>query len=206
MSGNLNNSPFYILHMTQQFEQLILTFATQQAWEKWLTKNHGSIDGVWLKFYKKSSGITGLTYEEALDEALCYGWIDGQAKSLDEKAYLQKFTPRRKRSMWSKRNTEHIARLTKLGKMKPSGILEVERAKKDGRWENAYESSSNMIVPEEFLRELKKHKKAYAFFQTLNKTNTYAIAWQLHNAKKEETKRSRAEKFIAMLARGEKIH
>lgn len=186
--------------------QPVLFFKTQKEWEEWLSKNYTHQEGVWIKFFKKGSNIPTVTYDEALDEALCYGWIDGQVKSLDEKSYLQKFTPRRKRSMWSKRNTEHIARLSKLGKMKPSGLTEVESAKKDGRWQRAYESAKNMPIPEDFLKELSKNKKANEFFKTLNKTNTYAIAWQLHDAKRPETRERRMKKFIEMMSKGEKFY
>jgi uncharacterized protein YdeI (YjbR/CyaY-like superfamily) len=187
-------------------EQPVLTFKTQKEWEKWLSQNHDKSDGIWIRFYKKSSNLPTVTYAQALDEALCYGWIDGQAKSLDELSYLQRFTPRRKRSIWSKRNTEHIARLEKIGKMKPAGNLQVEQAKADGRWQAAYESPKNTVVPDDFLKELAKNKNANAFFKTLNKTNTYAIAWQLQSAKRPETRDRRKKKLIAMLARGEKLY
>ncbi|OGH14898.1 MAG: bacteriocin-protection protein, YdeI/OmpD-associated family [Candidatus Levybacteria bacterium RIFCSPHIGHO2_01_FULL_38_26] len=184
----------------------IIYFKTQEEWEKWLSKNFDKSDGIWLKFYKKNSGIATVTYDQALDEALCFGWIDGQAKSFDEKSYLQRFTPRRSKSIWSKKNTEHITRLTKLGKMKPSGTKAVEAAKADGRWQKAYESPKNMTVPEDFLKELVKNKKAYDFFKTLNKTNTFTVSWQLHNAKRPETRERRMRKFIQMLERREKLY
>jgi uncharacterized protein YdeI (YjbR/CyaY-like superfamily) len=187
-------------------EQPIIAFPTQESWREWLMKHHAESDGIWIRFYKKDSGVQTVNYAQALDEALCFGWIDGQSKSLDAQSYLQRFTPRRARSMWSKRNTEHIERLTQLGKMHASGLAEVERAKADGRWANAYDSPKDMVVPDDFLQELKKHKKAQEFFKTLNKTNTYAIAWHLHNAKKPETRTRRMQKFIALLSRGEKLH
>jgi uncharacterized protein YdeI (YjbR/CyaY-like superfamily) len=183
-----------------------ITFESQQEWEAWLSKNHNKSDGVWIKVYKKDSGITSIHPPEALEEALCYGWIDGQRKGLDEKSYLQKYTPRRKRSMWSKINTGHIARLTKLGKMKPSGVAEVERAKADGRWDLAYESPKNTVVPEDFLKELFKNKKAEEFFKSLNKTNTFAVSFQINSAKKQETKEKRIKKLVEMFARGEKLY
>src|SRR6185369_11298873 len=138
----------------------------------------------WLKFFKKNSGVQSINYDQALDVALCYGWIDSQLKSFDEKAYLQKFTPRRSKSIWSKRNVEYIERLMKAGRMKPAGIKQYEEAKADGRLEAAYDKPSEMKMPEDFLAELAKNKKANAFFQTLNKANTYAIAWRLQTAKK----------------------
>jgi uncharacterized protein YdeI (YjbR/CyaY-like superfamily) len=192
--------------MTEKKEQLVLQFSSQKDFETWLAKNHDLSDGIWIRIFKKASGVQSITYAQALDEALCYGWIDGQVKSFDETSYLQKFTPRRKRSNWSKRNTEHIARLTKLGKMKPSGLLEVEKAKKDGRWENAYASPKNMTMPEDFLTEIKKHNKAEEFFQTLNKSNKFAIAYMLQDAKKPETRERRLKKFIEMMKREEKLY
>jgi len=184
----------------------IIAFKSAAVWRRWLDKNHAKVDGVWLRIYKKASSVPTVTYAEALDDALCYGWIDGQKKSYDEVSFLQKFTPRRKRSMWSKRNVEHIARLTEAGLMMPSGIAEVDLAKQDGRWEDAYDAPSNMTVPESFLTELHKHPKAEAFFQTLNKTNTFAIAWRLQTAKTDATRLRRQEKFIAMLEAGEKLY
>lgn len=186
--------------------QPTLSFASQKQWEEWLSMNFDKSDGVWIKFYKKSSGLQTFNCPQALEEALCYGWIDGQRKSNDKESFLQKYTPRRKRSVWSKINTQHIERLTKLGKMKPSGLLEVEMAKEDGRWEAAYESPSNMTPPKEFLEMLSKNKKAKDFYATLNKTNTFAISWQIHTAKREETKIKRIEKFITMLEKGEKLY
>jgi uncharacterized protein YdeI (YjbR/CyaY-like superfamily) len=184
----------------------IIPFKSQKEWERWLSKNHDKFNGIWLNFFKKDSGIKSINHEEALDEALCYGWIDGQAKPYDEKSWLQKFTPRRKKSIWSKRNRENIERLTKAGKMKPAGLEEVEKAKADGRWQKAYDSQSNMKMPEDFLKLLSKNKKAKKFFDTLNKTNTYAIAWRLQSAKKPETRERRMKKFLEMLSKGEKFH
>ena len=184
----------------------IIQFKTQKDFGKWLTKNHDKSPGIWINFFKKDSGVKSINYKEALDEALCYGWIDGQANSYDEKSWLQKFTPRRKRSIWSKRNTEHIERLTKAGKMKSSGLKEVEAAKADGRWQKAYDSAGNMTMPDDFLKLLNKNKKAKKFFDTLNKTNLYSIAWRLQTAKKTETKEKRIKMIIEMLAKGEKFH
>lgn len=184
----------------------IIPFKSPKEWKEWLSKNHSLEKGIWLRFFKKDSGIKTITFSQALDEALCYGWIDGQAKSYDEKSWIQKFTSRRKKSVWSKRNTEHIERLIKLGKMKPTGLKEVESAKADGRWEKAYDSPSKMIIPNDFLKELSKNKKAKAFFETLNKTNTFAIAWRLQTAKKSETREKRMKIILDMLSRGEKFH
>ena len=184
----------------------IIAFKDSATWRQWLDKNHEKIDGVWVRLYKKASGTPTVSYAEALDEALCYGWIDGQKKSYDEDSYLQKFTPRRAKSMWSKRNIEHIQRLTEEGLMMPAGILEVERAKEDGRWAAAYDAPSEMIISDEFLAELKKHPVAEKFFVTLNKANTYAIAWRLHTAKTEETRKRRQDKIIALLNAEQKLH
>ena len=184
----------------------IVPFATTEEWEVWLEKNHATAPGVWMKFYKKNSGVPSIIWVEAVVVALCYGWIDSQAKSLDEKSYLQKFTPRGPKSMWSKINTEHVARLIKLGKMKPAGIAAVEAAKADGRWDRAYASPSTMTVPDAFLKLLEKNKKAKACFETLNKTNRYAIAFQLQTAKKQETLERRMQKFLNMLEKGEKLY
>ncbi|HKX83602.1 MAG TPA: YdeI/OmpD-associated family protein, partial [Pyrinomonadaceae bacterium] len=169
-------------------------------------KNHSSSDGIWLRIYKKDSGKKTVTHDDALDEALCFGWIDGQRKSFDEASFVQKFTPRRKRSLWSKRNCEKVTRLTKEGRMTPAGHAEIERAKEDGRWEQAYDSPKDMEVPADFVREVKKTKKGYEFFQSLNKVNKFAIAFRLHTAKKPETRERRMKQFLAMMERGEKLH
>lgn len=184
----------------------IVSFATSKAWNIWLAKHHATPAGIWLHIYKKTSGVESITYDEALDEALCFGWIDGQKDSYDEKSWLQKFTPRRAKSVWSKRNREHIVRLTKEKRMAPAGLREVEAAKSDGRWDSAYDSPKNIAVPADFLKELKKNKKAYEFFLTLNKANTYAIAWRLQTAKKPETREKRMDAILAMMRRGEKLH
>jgi uncharacterized protein YdeI (YjbR/CyaY-like superfamily) len=184
----------------------IIPFASPLEWEQWLEINHTNNDGIWLKFFKKGSGVFSVTYEQALDEALCYGWIDGQKKKYDEQSYLIKFTPRRAKSIWSKKNIEHIARLQQHNKMKPNGIKEVEKAKTDGRWENAYDSPGNMKIPEDFLQRLNKNKKAKTFFDTLNKANTYAITWRLQTAKKRETREKRMLQIIEMLSQEKKFH
>lgn len=185
----------------------IQSFETQTAWEAWLAKHHATNeDGLWLRMFKKATKIPSIDYAQALEEALCYGWIDGQKRSYDEDSWLQRFTPRRKKSGWSKINIAHIERLTKAGKMQPAGIAQVEAAKADGRWEKAYHSASTMEMPEDFLRELKKNKAAYAFYQTLNKANLYAIFYRLTTAKKPETVEKRKKDILAMLERGESFH
>lgn len=187
-------------------EYKIISFKDPAAWRNWLDENYAKIDGVWLRLYKKASNIPTVSYAEALDEALCYGWIDGQKKSYDDNSYLQKFTPRRPRSMWSKRNTEHVKRLQKAGLMTPAGLLEIEKAKADGRWEAAYDAPSSMEVPKHFLEELNKHPKAESFYNQLNKTNKYAIAWRLQASKTDATRLRRTEKIITMLDSGEKFY
>ncbi|MHB8483467.1 MAG: YdeI/OmpD-associated family protein [Nitrospiria bacterium] len=159
-----------------------------------------------LRIFKKGSGQKTISYDEALDEALCFGWIDGQKQAHDDRSWIQKFSPRRAKSIWSKRNKEHIVRLVKERRMKPAGLKEVEAAKKDGRWDSAYDSPKNMKIPDDFLKELKRDKKAYAFFQTLNKANTYAIAWRLQTAKKPETRKKRMSEILAMMTQGKKFH
>jgi uncharacterized protein YdeI (YjbR/CyaY-like superfamily) len=181
----------------------ILPFAAVPLWEQWLFEHHAQLDGVWIKMAKKASGIASVTHEEALDVALCYGWIDGQRKTDDSRFFLQKFTPRRPKSLWSKRNINKVAELTAAGRMQPSGLAEVEAAKQDGRWEAAYASSKHMVVPEDFLKALKNNKHAQAFFNTLSKSNVYAIAWRLETAKKPETRQRRFDALLALLERGE---
>jgi uncharacterized protein YdeI (YjbR/CyaY-like superfamily) len=185
---------------------LIQSFKTSREWRSWLAKNHAKPDGVWLRIFKKNSDVATVSYAEALDEALCYGWIDGQKKAYDTQSFLQRFTPRRPKSVWSKRNREHVARLIREKRMTPAGLAHVEAAKKDGRWDAAYDASSTMTVPADFLKELKRDKDAYAFFKTLNRANTYAIAWRLQTAKKPETRAQRMEKLLAMLSEGKKLH
>ena len=185
----------------------IIAFESQSRWEEWLAENHAQQPtGIWLRIFKKASGVVSVTYAEALDEALCYGWIDGQANKYDERSWLQKFTSRRKKSIWSKVNTQHVERLIEAGKMKAAGLKEIEAAKQDGRWQQAYDSPKNMIVPEDFLKELENDSKAKTFFETLNKTNLYSIAFRLQTAKKPETREKRMKAILEMLARGEKFH
>lgn len=180
-------------------------FKTADAFEKWLRANVETA-GVWLKIAKKDSGIASVTYAEALEVALCHGWIDGQKKGFDGQFFLQRFTPRRPRSLWSKINIAHVERLTSAGRMQARGLREVETAKGDGRWDAAYQSSSAMEVPAELAAALKKSRKAQEFFDALDRTNRYAFCWRVHTAKKPETRVARAAKFVEMLARGEKIH
>ena len=182
-----------------------LEFKTAKTFETWLEKNHDNSSGIWLKIFKKDSGVKTVTYAEALDVALCYGWIDGQKKSFDEQAWLQKFSPRTAKSIWSKVNVGHVERLIKEGKMRPAGLKAVESAKEDGRWEKAYDPPSKMTIPDDFLQELSKNKKAEEFFQGLNKTNLFSIGFRLQTTKKQETRDRRMKEIIEKLARGEKL-
>jgi uncharacterized protein YdeI (YjbR/CyaY-like superfamily) len=187
-------------------EQPIMTFTTAAEFRQWLTVHHADHPGIWLKIAKKASGIPSVTYAEALDEALCVGWIDGQKKTFDETAFLQKFTKRGKRSVWSKINVGHVGRLEKEGRMKPAGFAPVEAAKADGRWEAAYSGSSTAEMPEDFLAALEDEPDAKAFFTTLNKTQRYGFFFRISTAKKPETRSKRIAGFVAMLKRGEKLH
>lgn len=186
--------------------QPILFFESESAWEQWLEANHAAAQGVWLKIAKKDSGHASVTYAEALNVALCFGWIDGQAKGLDEKLYLQRFTPRRKRSNWSRINVGHAERLMAEGRMRAAGLAEVERAKADGRWEAAYDPPSRSEPPEELLAALERDPAAKAFYETLSGSNRFAIHNRLQTAKKPETRERRMAQILGMLARGEKFH
>lgn len=181
-------------------------FPDAAAFEAWLKQNHASAPGLWLHFAKKGSELKSLYYPEALEIALCYGWIDGQVKSLDQHSYLHKFTPRKPRSIWSKINRTKVEKLIAEGRIQPAGLAEVERAKADGRWEQAYDSPSTALVPDELAAELRNNPAAADFFESLNSTNRYAIIWRLQTAKKPETRRARLQKIMGMLARGEKFH
>jgi len=181
-------------------------FKDKKSWAAWLDKHHASSPGVWLKLAKKGSGIPSVSYPEALEAALCYGWIDGQKKPFDESWWLQKFTPRGPKSIWSKINRDKAEALVQSGEMKPAGLRAIERAKLDGRWDSAYDSQSKADVPSDFQAELERHPKAKAFFATLQSYNRYAILFRIHTAKKAETRARRIEQFIQMLERGEKVH
>ena len=184
----------------------IISFTSQEAWRKWLEENHAISNGIWLQIYKKGSGVPTVVYAEGLDEALCFGWIDGQLKRGDENFYLQRFTPRRPRSTWSKRNIGHVARLEMEGKMKASGWKVIEEAKADGRWENAYDSQSNMNTPDNLLEEISENQKSLEFFESLNKVNKYAILWRIQSANNPEIKAKRMKIILEMLAKGEMFH
>jgi len=184
----------------------IISFVSQNQFESWMEENNSFTEGIWVRFYKKNSFVISMNYQEALDVALCYGWIDGQVKKHDDLSYIQKFTPRRTKSMWSKRNKEHVMRLLKENRMKPPGLTEVENAKKDGRWERAYDSPGNMTVPEDFILKLSTNKKAFEFFESINKTNKYTIGWRLQTAPSQEIREKRMNEILLMMEKGEKFH
>ena len=179
-------------------------FRNAAAWEKWLAA-HVTDKGVWMQFAKKGQGVVSVSYAEALDVALCHGWIDGQVKRMDAQFYLQRFTPRRARSVWSKINIGKVEKRIAESRMQPTGLREVEAAKTDGRWDVAYDSASTMQPHEDLLAALKKHRKAKVFFDRLDKTNRYAVCWRVQTARKPETRAARIEKLVEMLAKGEKI-
>ena len=183
-----------------------LPFASADAWERWLREHHETAPGVWIRFAKKASGIPTVTYLEALHVALRFGWIDGQARSVDERFYLQRFTPRRARSVWSKRNRDFATALIEAGQMEPAGLREVERAKADGRWDAAYDAPSGATVPEDLQRELDRSAQAAAFFATLDSRNRYAILHRIQTAKKPETRARRIATFVAMLEEGRTLY
>jgi uncharacterized protein YdeI (YjbR/CyaY-like superfamily) len=183
-----------------------LAFKTQKAYETWLAKNHAKAPGVWIKLAKKGSGVKSITYAEAVEASLCYGWIDGQSKSIDDTAWLQKYTPRGRKSIWSKINIGKVEALIKAGRMQPAGLAAVEAAKKDGRWEAAYEPPSKAGVPPDLQAALDTNPKAKAFFATLNSTNRYAILFRTQTAKKPETRAKRIKQFVEMLEKGEKLY
>jgi uncharacterized protein YdeI (YjbR/CyaY-like superfamily) len=192
--------------MPAKSELPILFFESQAAWRRWLSTNHAKAPGVWIKYARKAAGMKSITYAEAVEEALCHGWIDGQAQSGDETHYLQRFTPRAARSKWSQINRTKALALIEAGRMKPAGLREVERAKADGRWEAAYASPSAAQVPEDLAKALAKSKRARAFFEQLDGRNRYAILHRLHGAKRPETRARRLATFVDMLKEGRKIY
>lgn len=184
----------------------IIAFPSQHEWEAWLEAQPVEASSLWLKIAKKGSGIESVSYAEAVESALCYGWIDGQKGAYDERFFLQKFTPRRARSRWSRVNRDKAEELMRQGRMKPAGLDQVERAREDGRWEAAYESQSTATVPDDLQRALDENPAARAFFATLDSANRYAILYRIHDAKKPDTRARRIEKFVVMLNEGKKLH
>ena len=181
-------------------------FATPSSFERWLSRNYGKAQGIKIQMARKSSGIRSINYAEALEIALCYGWIDGQAKSMDEHWFCQRFTPRRARSLWSKRNCDLVARLIEEGRMQPAGQAEIDRAKADGRWDAAYDSPANAKIPDDLAAALEKFPRALKFFQSLDSRNRYAILHRLMIAKKPETRAKRLTTFVEMLREGRKLY
>jgi uncharacterized protein YdeI (YjbR/CyaY-like superfamily) len=184
----------------------VLPFASQTAWEAWLAKNHARSDGIWIKMAKKSSGIASVSHAEALEVALCYGWIDSQSSSFDNDSWLQRFSPRRPKSKWSQINCEKVTALIAEGRMQPAGLREIESAKRDGRWDQAYASQRNMTVPADLQKKLDECPAAAEFFAGLDSKNRFAILYRVHDAKRPDTRARRIEKFVTMLEQRKKIH
>ena len=183
-----------------------LFFDSQSSWEAWLAEHYAGLKGVWLKIAKKETGLPSVNYADALESALCYGWIDGQKAALDGQYWLQKFTPRGRKSGWSKVNCQKAEALIAAGRMQAAGLRQVEAAKADGRWEAAYASQRTIGVPEDLQAELDKHPAARAFFETLNSANRYAVLYRVTTAKKPETRAAKIVKLVEMLERNEKLH
>ena len=192
--------------MTTKPDLPIISFASRDRWAEWLDEHNATSGGLWIKFAKKASGIDSVSHPEALKVALCYGWIDGQTDKFDKDYWLQRFTPRRPKSKWSKVNREKAESLIENGEMEPAGLLEVERARSDGRWEAAYEAQSRATVPDDLRRELEKDEVAREFFDTLDSKNRYAILHRIQDAKKPQTRTRRIEKYMAMLSEEKKIY
>ena len=181
-------------------------FKSKQDWAAWLDKNHRKSAGLWLRMAKKDSGLRSVSYREALEVALCYGWIDGQKRPENEQTWLQRFVPRSSRSIWSKINREKVLALIASGEMKTAGLEAIENATKNGRWDAAYDSPRGATVPADLQKALNANPRAAAFFKTLDRANRYAVLWRIQTVKKAETRVRKIEQFIAMLERKEKIH
>jgi len=184
----------------------IVSFESAEAFETWLSDHHANSAGIWLKLRKKGAGIVALDYAQALDVALCYGWIDGQKGKFDDQHWLQRFTPRKPNSRWSKINRDKVVALTEEGRMRPAGLAEVERAKTDGRWQAAYDGSRTSSVPDDLGAALAANPAAAEFFETLDRQNRFAILYRIQDVKKPETRARRVEKYVAMLAEGKTLH
>ncbi len=184
----------------------IIAFPSPGAWEAWLDAEHAASPGTWLKLAKRGTGIATVTYDEALDVALCFGWIDGQKRGFDDAYWLQRFTPRRPAGRWSRINRDKALALIAAGRMRPAGMREVERAQADGRWDAAYEGARTMTVPDDLRAALDASEPAREFFATLDAANRYAILYRVQDAKRSETRARRIERYVAMLAAGEKLH
>jgi uncharacterized protein YdeI (YjbR/CyaY-like superfamily) len=184
----------------------VYLFESQKQFDDWLGNNNDKFLAIWLKIAKKNTGAISVSYDEALQVALCYGWIDGLINKYDEKYYLTRFTPRKKTSVWSKSNQLLGDKLIAEGRMKPTGLKIVELAKVNGSWQNAYDGARDMQIPEDFMKELANDKKAEDFFLSLNRANTYAIGWRIQTARKPEIRKKRIEAILTMLSKGEKFH
>ena len=195
-----------VTFVKNSYDLPIISFETQQDWEKWLKENQAGSKGIWLKIAKKEARTPSVSYAEALDSALCCGWIDGQKAAFDDKHWLQKFSPRSAKSIWSKANCAKAEALIAEGRMQPAGLRQVELAKADGRWERAYESQSKITIPDDFQRELDKNPQAKDFFNTLDSANRYAFLFRIHAAKKPQTRAAKIQKFIEMLNQQQKLH
>jgi uncharacterized protein YdeI (YjbR/CyaY-like superfamily) len=192
--------------MTNAGDIPTLACETQHEWEAWLDVHHADTPAVWLTFAKKESGAASITYTEAVESALCYGWIDGQAASVDDRYWRQRFTPRRAKSVWSRVNREKATALIAVGRMRPAGLRQVEQAQANGRWDAAYDGQRTIAVPDDLRRALDGQPEAAAFFATLDSRNRYAVLYRVQTAQKPETRAARIEKYVAMLAAGRKIY
>ena len=192
--------------MTNAGDIPTLACETQHEWEAWLDVHHADTPAVWLTFAKKESGAASITYAEAVESALCYGWIDGQAASVDDRYWRQRFTPRRAKSVWSRVNREKATALIAAGRMRPAGLRQVEQAQANGRWDAAYDGQRTIAVPDDLRRALDGQPEAAAFFATLDSRNRYAVLYRVQTAQKPETRAARIEKYVAMLAAGRKIY
>jgi len=192
--------------MTEPGNSTIKLFPSKQAWANWLDKNHGKSTGLWLRLAKKGAMTESVSYKDALEVALCFGWIDGQKRPESEQNWLQRFLPRSSKSIWSKINREKALSLIASGQMKAAGLAAIENAKKNGRWDAAYDSPSGAAVPGDLQSALDANPRSKAFFETLDRANRYAILWRIQTVKRNETRARKIETFIEMLARGEKVH
>lgn len=192
--------------MPEKPEPITISFESTDAMRQWLEANYETTEGILLKIAKKGAPVTTVNYQQALEVALCFGWIDGKVNKLDDHFYLQKFTPRRKRSLWSKRNVNIAERLMAEEKMHPAGLAEIELAKADGRWSVAYDSPSKMTIPDDFMAALSENKQALHFFQSLDKNNLFSLGFRLQTAKSPETRTRRIQEIIQMLEKKEKFH
>jgi uncharacterized protein YdeI (YjbR/CyaY-like superfamily) len=184
----------------------IVEFQSASQWDKWLAENSSKSKGIWIRFFRKASDVSSINTSDALDGALCYGWITGQARPYDERSWLGRFVPRRPKSIWSKVNTKRAEKLIGQGRMKSAGLKQVEEAKRDGRWDRAYSPPSTAKLPEDFIKALQKNKEADAFFRTLDRANIYSVVFRLENAKNEESRSLKIRQMIMKFERGEKFH